>query len=149
MFLVRLIYVSRMTEECDMAAIQEILKVARNRNPANKVTGMLCYDPLFFMQCLEGPNDAVNHLFADIARDGRHTDVTLLEYQKIETRTFADWSMAFVRASDLDANMLRKYGGRGKFDPFALNPAQARELLMEIAKQKREQLRDQMDNRPQ
>ena len=147
MSLVRLIYVSRMTEECDMAAIQDILEVARRRNCACNVTGMLCYDPQFFMQCLEGPKDAVNELYGEIARDGRHTRVTLLEYQEIEQRTFAEWSMAFAQANALDTLVLRRYGSRGKFDPFALNPEQARNLVVEIMKQKREQFEDQRDNR--
>jgi len=147
MSLVRLIYVSRMTEECDMTAIQDILKVSRRRNPAHCITGMLCYDPQFFMQCLEGPKDSVNALYCDIARDSRHTRVTLLEYRQIEERTFGDWSMAFVQASDLDSKMLRKYGSRGKFDPFTLSPEQARDLVIETAKEKRKQLEDQIDNR--
>jgi hypothetical protein len=135
-----------MTEECDMAAIQNILKVARQRNPACNVTGMLCYDPQFFMQCLEGPKDDINKLYGDIARDSRHTRVTLLEYNEIEERTFEVWSMAFIQARDLDAKMLRSYGSRGKFDPFMLSPEQARNLVMEIVKQKREQLEAQRDN---
>lgn len=145
MSLVRLIYVSRMTEECDMTAIQDILKMARRRNPACNITGMLCYDPKFFMQCLEGPKDAVNQLYGDIARDSRHAQVTLLEYHEIEKRTFGDWSMAFVQASELDAKTLRKYGSRGKFDPFTLSPEQARDLVLEIVKQKREQLENQVE----
>ncbi len=145
MSLVRLIYVSRMTDECDMAAIQEILKVARHRNPACDITGMLCYDPQFFMQCLEGPKDAVNTLYGHIVRDSRHIRVTLLEYQEIERRMFEDWSMAFVQAGDLDPQTLRNYGSRGKFDPFALTPDQARNLVVEIVNQKQEHLRDQMD----
>lgn len=81
----------------------------------------LCYDPKFFMQSLEGPKDAVNQLYGDIARDSRHTRVTPLEYHEIEKRTLGDWSMVFVQASDLDAKMLRKYGSRGKFDAFTLS----------------------------
>lgn len=147
MTLVRLIYVSRMTEECDMAAIQDILKAARSRNPACGITGMLCYDPQFFMQCLEGPKDAVNQLYGDIARDSRHERVTLLNYHETEERMFGDWSMAFVKAGDLDPKMLRQYGSRGKFDPFSLSPEQARDIVMGIVKEKREQLQEQIDNR--
>jgi hypothetical protein len=135
-----------MTEACNMNAIQEILKVSRTKNAAHNITGMLCYDPKFFMQCLEGPKGVVNELYGDIVRDSRHTQITLLEYQDIEERTFGDWSMAFVRAKDLDAPVLRKFAGRG--NPFALSSEQARDLVMEIVKQKREQMQDQMDNRP-
>ncbi|HNR31310.1 MAG TPA: BLUF domain-containing protein [Candidatus Hydrogenedentes bacterium] len=147
MSLVRLIYVSRMTEACDTAAIQDILKVSRRNNPARDITGMLCYDPKYFMQCLEGPNNAVNDLYRDIARDIRHTQVTLLDYQEIEERAFGQWSMAFLRGDDLDTGLLRKFGGRGKFDPFMLSPGQARELVIDIVNQKREQLKDQIESR--
>lgn len=143
MSLVRLIYVSRMTEVCDMAAIEEILKVSRRNNAARGITGMLCYDPTFFMQCLEGPKDVVNELYGGIARDNRHTRVTLLEYGDIKERTFSEWSMAFVRADELDPGAFREYGGRGKFDPFALTTKEARNLVMAIVKQKRKQLEEQ------
>jgi len=52
---VRLTYVSRMTESCDMEAVEEILRVSRPQNAARGITGMLCYDPQYFLQCLEGP----------------------------------------------------------------------------------------------
>lgn len=136
MSMVRLIYVSRMTEACDMAALQEILAVSRRNNASRDITGMLCYDPLFFMQCLEGPREAVNELYRDIARDNRHTQVTLLEYQEIRERMFDGWSMAFVRASELDEQVLRDVGTPGKLDPFALSPDQAKVLVAEIVKQK-------------
>lgn len=140
MDLVRLIYVSQMTEACDLAAIENILKVSRRKNAARRITGMLCYDPKFFMQCLEGPKKAVNDLFRDIARDNRHARITLLEYQDIEARCFSEWSMAFVQASELDAKMLRKFGSRGKLDPFVLSPKQARNLVVDIVKMKRKQM---------
>jgi len=140
MVLVRLICVSKMTEACDLAAIENILKVSRRKNAARRITGMLCYDPMFFMQCLEGPKKAVNDLFGDLARDNRHSRVTILEYQDIETRSFSEWSMAFVQASELDAKMLRKYGSRGKLDPFELSTKQARNLVVDIVKLKRKQI---------
>ncbi len=149
MSLVRLIYVSRMTEACDMTAIQEILKVSRKRNTAGSITGILCYDPAFFMQCLEGPKDAVNELYRDIARDKRHTQVTLLEYEEIEERAFGEWSMAFVLAHDMDKRILRKYSGRKTFDPFALSPGQAHNLMVEFAKQHRKQSVEPRKNRSQ
>lgn len=141
--LVRLIYVSRMTQECDTDALRQILDVSRKKNAAKDITGVLCYDPMFFMQCLEGPSEAVNELYTDIARDARHTQVTLLEYCDTDRRDFADWSMAFLLTGDLDPATLRKYSDRGKFNPFALTSQQARSFLVEIVTQKRERLADQ------
>lgn len=147
MALVRLIYASRMTETCDTAAIQEILTVSRKRNAACNITGILCYDPTFFMQCLEGPKDAVNDLYRDIARDKRHSRITLLEYVEIEKRMFREWSMAFVLANDMDKRVLRKYSGRKGFNPFALSPGQARDLMVEFVKQHRKQEAEPQKNR--
>lgn len=132
MQMVRLIYVSRMTEECDILAIQQILDVARKKNQALGITGVLCYDPTFFLQCLEGSRTAVNELYADIQQDGRHRDVVLLEYCDAEQRLFADWSMAFLKTQDASREVLEKYTGGRKFDPYCLTSGQARDLLVEL-----------------
>ncbi|HPC17474.1 MAG TPA: BLUF domain-containing protein [Candidatus Hydrogenedentes bacterium] len=131
--LVRLIYVSRMTEECDMDALEKILKVSRKKNKEKDITGMLCYDPKFFMQCLEGPKEAVNDLYGEIARDRRHTHVTLLEYEVITERMFGKWSMAFIRAGDVGASLYKHFGGSRRFNPFSLTPEKARDFFAAIA----------------
>ncbi|MBN2309279.1 MAG: BLUF domain-containing protein [Candidatus Hydrogenedentes bacterium] len=132
---VRLIYVSRMTEECDMRAIQDILAVSRKNNQARRISGVLCYDPAFFLQCLEGPRTDVNDLYRSIQQDPRHRDVTLLEYCDIEERLFSSWAMGFVLAGNVDRGILAKYTGGGKFSPYALTAQQARDFLVEIAAQ--------------
>ncbi len=133
MQLVRLIYVSTMTETCDTAALQRILEVSHAKNTIRKITGVLCYDPSYFMQCLEGPKDAVNGLYNDIVRDGRHKDVTLLEYRTVVEREFGAWSMAFVHAGNVDKTILAKYTQGARFDPFGLSSEYANEFLVEIA----------------
>ena len=140
MYMVRLIYVSRMTEDCDMSALQEILKLSRKNNKAKDITGVLCYDPSFFLQCLEGPRTAVNILYSEIQNDKRHTDVTLLEYADVEEREFADWSMAFLKSSELDKEIVQKYTIGKKFDTFKLNCNQARTFLLEIVEKHHESL---------
>ncbi len=132
MVMVRLIYVSRMTEECDTLAMQRILDVARKRNKALDITGVLCYDPAFFLQCLEGPRSSVNELYADIVQDARHRDVVLLEYCDVDGRLFADWSMAFLKAQDVSKDVLEKYSHGRKFDPYSLSSQQARDLLADV-----------------
>jgi len=147
MRLVRLVYVSRMTPECDTLALQEILEVSRRKNEDRDITGVLCYDPRFFMQCLEGPRAAVNELYADIVHDSRHKDVTLLEYCDVRERQFADWSMAFLKAADLDQETLRKHAVGERFDPYALGAEQARDFLVEVVEQERERLAGQVSTR--
>jgi len=143
MQMVRLIYVSRMTEECDMEALQQILQVSRKKNRAKNITGILCYDPAFFMQCLEGPREAVNELYAEILRDPRHRDVVLLEYCEDQERKFANWSMALITTAKISPETLEKYTGSAKFDPYSLHAADACRFLVRLATQEREQLADQ------
>lgn len=133
MQLVRLIYVSVMTEECDTAALQRILEVSHAKNTARKISGMLCYDPSFFLQCIEGPQGAVNELYGDIVRDVRHRNVTLLEYASVEEREFGAWSMAFVNTSNIEKQAFEKYTRGARFDPFTLSSGEANEFLVEIA----------------
>ena len=140
MQLVRLIYVSRMTEECDISAIKEILEVSRKKNHELDITGVLCYDPAFFLQCLEGPRDAVNALYASIVRDPRHKDVLLLEYCDVASRGFGEWSMAFLPTQDLDRQAIAQYTGGGKLNPYALNAKQAHDFLAGIVEQRRDRL---------
>ncbi len=138
---VRLIYASVMTEACDTEALFEILKESRANNAANKVTGILCYDPAYFLQCLEGPREAVNALYAAINNDPRHKNVTLLEYADMGDRIFGDWSMGFLPSGILEKDLLPKYADGGAFNPFALSAEQARAFLIEVVETKREDIK--------
>lgn len=136
--LVRLIYVSVMTEACDTEALENILKISRINNQKNGITGVLCYDPTYFLQSLEGPRESINTLYTNISRDTRHQYLTLLEYADIETRLFGDWSMGFMSSNTLDRELLEKYTfGSGKFNPFVLNGQQVRNFLLDVVKIKR------------
>ena len=135
--LVRLIYVSVMTEACDTEALEGILRVSRTNNELNGITGMLCYDPTYFLQSLEGPREAINQLYTNISRDKRHQYLTLLEYADIEERAFGEWSMGFLSGSAVDKALLDKYTfGSGKFNPFILNGKQVRNFLLDVVRLK-------------
>lgn len=140
MKLVRLIYVSIMTETCDTEALEQILKVSRRNNAEKDVTGILCYDPAMFLQCLEGPRNVVNELYTSIARDTRHKNVTLLEYAEVSERLFGNWSMAFVSMHTVDPATVTRFSQNGKFNAFMFSGAEAGNFLMEIAGQKQESL---------
>lgn len=132
--MVRLIYVSIMTVDCDTEALENILKVSRSNNTKRDITGFLCYDPAFFMQCIEGPREAINGLYTNISRDKRHTNLTLLEYVDIEKRIFGNWAMGFIPSSNIDKVLLEKYAtSGGRFNPFALNGEQARSFLVDVS----------------
>lgn len=148
MQLVRLIYVSVMTEACDTGALEQILKVSRRNNADKDVTGVLCYDPAMFLQCLEGPRNVVNELYTNIAQDPRHKNVTLLEYAEVPERLFGDWSMAFISMDTVDPATVVRFSRNGRFNAFMFSGEDARNFLVEIVRQKKESLAVQKNVRP-
>lgn len=130
--MVMLVYVSRMAGGVVRDDLNDILETSRRNNEKQGITGALCYSPLGFLQCLEGPSDVINELYGSLIRDDRHVDVTLLAYSGIHQRRFARWAMAYIRADEVDRLILRKYSAQCTFDPFAMSAEQALGFLAEI-----------------
>lgn len=108
--LYRLIYLSH--NEIDGEAEQvhqevaNILKVARETNAANGITGALMFNSGCFAQVLEGSQASVEDTFERIQCDPRHSDVVVLSFDAVEVREFDSWSMAYVGA---DTNSLAEF----------------------------------------
>lgn len=130
--LTRLLYVSRAVRKDDKAAIESILASARQHNPENGITGVLCYGGGIFLQAIEGGRKAVNDLYAQIIRDPRHTDVQLLHYEEITERHFGGWTMGQVNLSKLNASIVLKYSERPEFDPYGVSGRVSLALLEEL-----------------
>ncbi len=133
MTLVRLLFTSRSTPDCNLDDIRGILEVAREKNMKRGISGILFYDPKYFIQWLEGPRRSVNALYADILKDSRHQDVTILDYQEVDARSFGKWSVAYVSARKTDQSILFKYSSGTAFDPFGLSSRSAVKLIFELA----------------
>ncbi len=73
-----------------------LLEQCLNHNPAWRITGVLAFYAGRFIQVIEGPEAAVDQLFATIRRDRRHGQIELLLREPDNGRCFADWSMAFA-----------------------------------------------------
>ncbi len=93
--LVSWVYVSSASKAMNEEEILELLRVARRKNEQLGITGMLLYRDGNFLQVLEGPESAVDHVLDNIKRDSRHHDMFTLSRRTIEERQFADWRMAF------------------------------------------------------
>jgi hypothetical protein len=104
--LFRIVYCSRNLIEGSAADVtthvRQILNRSRANNAALSVTGALIYNSGYFAQALEGPVNAVGQIFEKIQRDGRHSEVTVVEDCLTEDRHFADWSMAFSSGGSPD-----------------------------------------------
>jgi len=119
--LVRLMYASRAVPAVDQEELVAILKKSKVNNPKAGVTGVLCFSEGIFIQVLEGGRSAVNALYNRISADSRHSDVLLLNYDEIEERRFAGWSMGQVNMARLNPALLLKYSECAKLDPYAVS----------------------------
>lgn len=75
--------------------LKNLLKKSRQKNLNRNISGMLLYLDPFFIQILEGEEQAVNTLYSTIQQDPRHYKVSLIYKKPIQQRSFADWSMGF------------------------------------------------------
>ena len=130
--LVRLLYASRAVD-ASPEAIESILAQSREYNPANGITGVLCYGSGIFLQCIEGGRAPVNDLYGHIIRDARHREVTLLHYGEILERRFGGWSMGQVNISKSNHTQLLKYSEGLELDPYALSGKVSLALLEDLA----------------
>lgn len=130
--LVRLLYASRANKPLAPDTIETILSSSRKNNLALGVTGLLCHSGDIFMQLLEGGRDAVNQLYTRIANDPRHGNVILLDYEEIDERRFASWTMGQVNLSKVNPSILLKYSERPVLDPYAVPGKVSLALLEEL-----------------
>ncbi|RZT88478.1 FAD-dependent sensor of blue light [Pseudonocardia sediminis] len=112
----RLIYRShmRIPQEQRKAVLGEIFSVARSNNKRQNVTGALLISDEWFVQALEGDEQAVRRLYEHIASDVRHERVSVIDERLLDGRTFGRWSMAQVTEDgepDIPLLMNRDKGG--------------------------------------
>lgn len=90
--MIQLIYASQ-PFGFDDAMLNGILVSARRNNPALDITGCLICRQDLYLQLLEGPESAVETLYARIAVDDRHLGVRCLSRAHVDLRMFPDWAM--------------------------------------------------------
>jgi hypothetical protein len=128
-----LIYVSIASDNLGREDLLDLLRVSRENNTRDDLTGLLLYKDRRFMQILEGSQTAVCATYGRIARDPRHYDPAILLEGETAARDFADWSMGF---HDLDDETARATPGFSSFldvkfsvFDFASDPSRAHQLL--------------------
>lgn len=97
--MLRIFYISAATRFATARELDDILTVSRERNRADKITGLLLYNDGSFAQVLEGPDEAVRNCFGRIKADGRHVGCKLLLEEEINELYFDDWSMGCALSS--------------------------------------------------
>ncbi|SOB86938.1 Sensors of blue-light using FAD [Sphingomonas guangdongensis] len=110
-------YSSRAADDVDADAI---LQVSRHNNALDGITGILVIEGQAITQVLEGPGESVAAAFIRIARDPRHSEVTLLSDREIEERDFGYWSMELADRLRLEPEQRRRLARRLAELPEAL-----------------------------
>ena len=100
MSLHHIVYLSTAVQQMSDAELQELLTQARSFNLAHRVTGVLLYHEGQFVQVMEGEEAVVRSLYENIRRDARHNNVVKLADKNLASRSFGDWSMAFLPIND-------------------------------------------------
>jgi FAD-dependent sensor of blue light len=95
----QLVYTSAAPPEFSPADLDDVLRVARERNLLLGVTGMLLYVESSFLQILEGDLHRLDLLFDHLQDDPRHTQVLLLLRAPIDQRSFASWTMGYSQVT--------------------------------------------------
>ncbi len=118
MELLHLVYRSQVTRFFEPNHLQEILNVARTKNPKINVTGFLIFREGHFIQLLEGAEADVQMIYDKVAKDKRHRNVKLIGKTKSSERFMSDWSMAFLETPDVNETAqdiidLLELGGNG------------------------------------
>jgi hypothetical protein len=80
----------------------DLLARSRENNARSGVTGILLYRHGTFLQVLEGPRAEVDGLYATIAGDSRHHEVSTVLVEERPARRFPDWTMGFA---DVDGEL--------------------------------------------
>jgi hypothetical protein len=132
MYLVRLVYTSRVDDTFEPVDIEKILESARKHNQRKSVTGMLCFNQKYFLQCLEGSRSAVNDTYHSILNDKRHTDIMMLNYGEIIAREFEQWTMGYMPESSLTSHLNIKYSGSTAFNPYEMSGESTHNLMLAL-----------------
>ncbi|MFM2590307.1 BLUF domain-containing protein [Vibrio sp. TBV020] len=132
MFLTRLIYASSIAEGFNISDVENIIYSARENNSRLDVTGLLCFNQNYFLQCLEGSRTNVNHVYQQILNDHRHTKIIMLDYREISVREFSNWAMGYVPSTSMTAPINLRYSGSSEFNPYAMSGNSAHVLMLEL-----------------
>jgi FAD-dependent sensor of blue light len=137
----RLVYVSSAVELFSETQLENLLNKCRRNNESAGITGMLLYKDGNFMQCLEGPKEAVWALETRIRLDPRHRGMIVLLTEDGVQPEFREWAMGFRK---LEACTALDVPGYSEFlkvpltaEQFQLKPSHSLKLLLNFKRDMR------------
>ena len=82
----------------------------------------------FFLQCVEGPSEAVRFYFNRAESDERHSNTSIQSVEKIPARVFLAGSMRYVGMSEEVLELQHRHG-LSEFNPYQFKPDIIREFV--------------------
>lgn len=135
MNLVRLIYASRFcVDKFDPKELANINRSSQKNNKVLDISGSLVFGEDFFLQCLEGGQEAVSKTFHRISNDPRHESIIMINFEEIDQREFSEWEMKFVVLTEANTALIKKYSTTSKFNPIKMHASNALELMKALRK---------------
>lgn len=96
----QLIYISSATKSLTREDFLELVAHAQKQNAAMGITGVLMFKDGNFMQVLEGEQELIAKLYADIKVDPRHTLVSIIQEGPISLREYSEWSSTYFNSEE-------------------------------------------------
>ncbi len=125
----QLIYVSKPTQEVNPQMVNDILETSYKMNFDNGINGMLVCDGEYFLQCIEGDEEAVDQLYSNICNDKRHDEIKLIGTMQIDQKDFKDWEMAYIDNRKDVVNMIKELTSKNDFIPYEFTFSEAITVL--------------------
>lgn len=117
---------------------EEFSKKCSDSNKSKNITGLLVLTHGSFLQAIEGVYEEINQLFCRIAKDPRHTEVQIINFELINMRIFPDWYMKTITIEDLSERtqqtLKEKFGSPEKNHlEIPIEPTLVRSLLLDAS----------------
>ncbi len=132
--MIHIIYVSTAVEPMSDEELKDLLRLCRDCNERNQITGMMLYKNGHFMQVIEGHKGPVTQLMKKILRDIRHHNIDIMRREKIASRDFPDWTMGFQNIDTSDRFKVPGFtnilDSDLKPESFSEDTSQAHQLLL-------------------
>ncbi len=96
----QIVYISTANANLLDTDIGNIMEASLRNNPRRDITGFLLFNGRNFLQLVEGPEESLDGLMADLDLDPRHGGIVLLENNAITQRSCDDWAMKRLMLAD-------------------------------------------------
>ncbi|ACA88361.1 BLUF domain-containing protein [Shewanella woodyi] len=131
--IVQLIYSSSVSEGLSVMEIKALVEKAQINNRALSVTGFLCANSYYFLQCIEGESAVIDALFQKISKDSRHHSITVINKREVDNQQFRAWSMGAVLDIDRHMNIVDGFFPDGVFNPSLLSEQTSLEFIEQFS----------------